>query len=147
MAKKKVDAKDFIAAMNASAENLYAVRLRIRTKEERFKQETDADYAEEKALKADILAALKTIGLSSVKTAAGESYSISHTHDFVVKNPIAYDGWVKDHRFVREDKVLVKQGLTKALKEGTLPEFVEAVPRETISVRAPKADKPNEESM
>ncbi len=139
--KKVVGAADFVAAMNTSAERLAEVRLLINGREEAFKKETDDLYNEEKALKEDLLVALKTIGLSSVKTSSGESYVISHKHRFGVKNPIALEDYARKERCVTIDKKALNQRFAKAFKEGTLPDFVTPEPYETISIRGAKKEE------
>lgn len=136
---KKTAAANYIQKMNERAEELSKVRAEIRVREEKWKEETDHLFARERELKESLLDDLQSIGLSSVKVASGESYFISKTHDFEIKNPLQYDSWARDQRCVRIDKLLVKQRLNAALKKGELPEFVQPVERETISVRQAKS--------
>lgn len=140
MTTKKIEAKDYITAMNVSAERLSDVRRLINGREEAFKTETNGLYAEEKSLKEDLLAALKTIGLSSVKTASGDSYLISKKHRFAVKDALALDKYARDERCVTIDKKALNQRFTEAFKKGTLPDFVTPEPYETISIRGAKKE-------
>lgn len=146
MAKKKIDAKEYIGAMNATAERLSEVRKALNTREEEFKKLTDALYAEERSLKEELIIALRHVGLSSVKTSAGENYSITKGYSFIVKNELQFDAWAREQRIVRVDKTLANQRFRKLVKEGALPEFVEAEERDTISIRSPKKDDMTEES-
>lgn len=140
MTKKKLSAREEIDLLNSKAERLAEVRKIIRTTEERFKQETDSVYAEEKELKSELLLGLKMVGLSSVKTTAGDSYFISRKNDFIIINPLEADKYARDERCVRIDKRILDQRLARALKEGQLPGFVKAEERETISVRSAKKE-------
>ena len=146
MARGQKQAQDFIAAMNATAEKLAQVRFDLNTQEERFKMETDNLYAEEKALKEELMGALKTVGLSSVKVASGEAYSISRVPTFHFKNPLAEDSWAREHRCVRIDRTMLGQMLRKDFDRGALDtDLVEVGERETISIRKPKAKKEAED--
>lgn len=140
MAKKKTSAKEQVALINSSAERLSEVRKLINTREERFKEETDALYAEEKQLKADVLLGLKDIGLVSVRTEGGDSYYISKTQDFIPKNPLAYEKWAKESGLVRIDSSMAKTKLRELLKKDQVPDFIEVRPRETISVKTAKKE-------
>ena len=139
MAKKKLSAKEEVELMNTSAERLAYVRSQIRSREERFKEETDEFYLEEKQLREDILLGLRTMGLKSVGTSSGESYYISKTNDFEVTNPLEYENWARAERCVTVDKKAVRQRLTALLKAGNImPTFVKVNERETINVRSAK---------
>lgn len=140
MAKKKLSAREEVNLMNQIAERLSAVRRLINNHEERFKQETDELYREEKQLREDILLGLKTMGLSSVRTESGESYFIAHTYDFEITDPLAYEVWARENRCVSIDKRLAKQRLLALSKEDQVPAFANPVPRDTINVRSPKKE-------
>lgn len=141
MPKKKLSAKEEIDLMNKSAERLSYVRGQIRSREERFKEETDALFVEERALREDLLVGLKMMGLSSVRTSSGDSYVLAKTHDFEISNPLAFETWARDNRCVTIDKRAAKQRLLASFKEGTLPEFAKPVDKETISVRSAKKEE------
>jgi len=139
--KKKTD----IQLLNEMAERLQQVRMNIKTAEARFKAETDADYTAEKELKAELVLGMKKIGIKSVGVIDGDTYALTKTHDFVTNNPIAEMEWAKTQRVLRIDRTLIKQRYRDALKKNELPDFVEAVPRETISIRTAKKDKDTKE--
>lgn len=141
-AKGQKSAANFIAGMNATAEKLTAVRKQIGEREEAFKAQTDALYAEERSLKEELLGALKTVGLSSVKVTSGEAYSISRVPTFHFVNPLVEDKWARDHRCVRVDRSMLGQMLRKSYEKGELNTAEVTVgERETISIRKPKAAK------
>ena len=132
--------------MNTTAEKLAVVRKHIGEREEAFKAATDALYAEERALKEELLGALKTVGLSSVKVASGEAYSISRVPTFHFVNPLVEDKWAREHRCVRIDRTMLGQMLRKTYEKGELNTAeVEVGERETISIRKPKAAKEAED--
>ena len=141
-AKGQKSAANFIAGMNSTAEKLTAVRHEIGRREEAFKEQTDALYTEERALKEELLGALKTVGLSSVKVTSGEAYSISRVPTFHFKNPLIEDQWAREHRCVRVDRTMLGQMLRKVYEKGELDTAqVDVGERETISIRKPKAAK------
>lgn len=144
MAKKKLSAKEHMDLLKEKAARLAEVRSLIGTREEAFKKETDDLYSEEKALREEILLGLKGVGLNSIRTDAGESYAITRTQDFVPTNPIAYEQWARDNRCVRVDARIAKQRLRDLFKKGEVPSFIEVQERETISIRSPKKETPDE---
>jgi len=142
MARGQKSAANFIAGMNATAEKLAVVRAELGRREEAFKEQTDALYTEERALKEELLGALKTVGLSSVKVASGEAYSISRVPTFRFVNPLVEDKWAREHHCVRVDRTMLGQMLRKEYERGQLSTAeVEVGERETISIRKPKAAK------
>lgn len=143
MPKKK---KSDIELLNETAERLQQIRLRIKTAEERHKAETNDDYALEKELKSEILLGMKAVGIASVRVTAGDTYSVSLTHDFRATNPIAEEAWAREQRCTSVDRSLLKARYKDALKKNALPDFVEAIPRETISIRAAKKDTDKEDA-
>lgn len=139
MAKK---GKNFVEEVKTTGEELAAVRLEIRSREERWKEETDHLYQREKALKEKMLEDLRGAGLASLKVSNGETFSISKTFDYRIINPIAYDTYARENRCVRVDSTAVKQRIRKAVEAGEKLDFLELTERETISIRSPKKEKP-----
>lgn len=140
MAKGQKAAANFVAEMNARAERLAEVRGKLREREEQYKADTDAWFAEERQLKEQLLADLKTIGLKSIKTTSGESYVISTTHAYEARNPLELERWATEQRLVRVDRELIKSKLRTLDRAGQLPEFITVIDKETISIRKPKAE-------
>ena len=136
-------AADFMKELHEKAEKLREVSAWLREREEMFKQETDAKFAEQDLLRSELLSALKTLGLSSVKVASGDSFIISKRKSFQFENEIALIKWATQHKLVTPDKMLVKQKLTKLLGTPEFPEFAKVVEQESITVRkaAGKEDK------
>lgn len=142
MAKGEKAAVNFVDAMKATAEKLATVRADLNTREERFKAETNELYASEKALKEELMAALKTLGLSSIKSSTGENYSISRVPTFKFLNPLEEDRWARENRCVRVDRTMLGQMLRKQYDAGKLDTtLVEVGERETISIKKPKPPK------
>lgn len=131
-------AANFVKDVSAKAEQLHKLRKGIDALKEKHKREMDERFAIVSNLKAEVLAGLKLIGLSSVKVRGGASYYISKTHGFQVKSEIHLQGWAKERGLVRPDMERVKQELKKLAKAEKLPSFVEPVDGETISYRSNK---------
>jgi hypothetical protein len=125
-------AKQFIADMNAKAEELYTVRAELSTREEEYKQKTDNLFAREAELRAKILEDLRTIGLKSIKVTAGDSYFISKREKYLPKDLMKFDRWARENNLVTINNEMVKTHLGRM---ETLPDFIEKVETESISVR------------
>lgn len=143
MAKKdgRSAAADFVAGMNKKAERLAEVRANLAQREEQYKRDTDAWFAEEKELRLQILEDLKALNLKSVSAPNGERYSITRKPTFEIENPLAMERWAVEQKLVTVSKEMVKSKLERLHKENALPDFVKVGERETITIVKPKADK------
>lgn len=121
--------------LSTKAERLYKVRKALVTREERFKKETETLFAEEAALKADVLDGLKSVNLASVRVRSGDTFFITKRKSFAITNPISMQKWAMKNRLVVPDKDLVKQKLKKLVELNKLPDFAELTEVDTISVR------------
>ena len=133
--KDQIAAANFVKNVSSKAEELHRLRKGIDALKEKQKKEMDERFEKVALLKAEVLAGLKMIGLSSVKVREGASYFISKTHGFKIKNELALNGWARLKKLVRPDMDLVKQELKKLADKNKLPSFAEPVEGETISYR------------
>ena len=118
--------------MNSRAEELYKVRAELGTREEEYKQKTDTLFAREAELRSQILEDLRTIGLKSIKVMAGDSYFISKREKYLPKDLVKFDRWARENNLVTVNNEMVKTHLGRM---ETLPDFIEKVESESISVR------------
>lgn len=137
--KKTEQAKSFFDEMNKLAEELYAVRMNLRTREEKFDAETKTLYDEEALLKKELIERLKSVNLSSVKVSNGDAWYISKRPGVVVLNEALFNRWALENRLAKPDLDLVKARLKTMVKEGKeLPSMVEFIVQDTISIRKAK---------
>lgn len=137
-------AANFVKDVSEKAERLHKLRRGIDAMKEKQRIELESRFAEVANLKAEVLAGLKLIGLSSVKVRGGASYFISKKKGFQIKSEIHLQGWAKEKGLVRPDMDLVKQALGKLTKDDKLPSFAVPVETETISYRNPKKPEGDE---
>lgn len=130
----------YISDMNGRAEELHRVRMDLKTREERYKQETDDLFKRESELREQLLEDLKVIGLKSIKVAAGDAYFISKRTKYLAKSVIHFESWARENNLVKIDNDMVKTYLGRVESHGEqLPDFIERVESESISVRKSSA--------
>ena len=126
-----------IKRITDKAERLAEVRTAINALEEEVKLKVDALKKERDELQEELIASLKKESLTTIKTSAGESYTLAKRKGISIVNEIFALKWAMENRAVSINKILVAQKLKDA-KE--MPSGFEAVESEYISVRKPKAN-------
>ena len=142
MATKAQAAGKFMRELSGKAELLHKARKAIDAIKARHERELEAHFAKISKLKAEVLTGLKVVGLSSVKLRSGDAYYKTTSTTFEIKNPIAFDSWARQNRFVRIDREMSKRKLQTLAQKNDLPEWAIAKPVETIGFRnKPKKKK------
>ncbi len=138
---KKVDGatavQNFMADLNKRAERLYEVRREIERRDAEYKATNEALWGEENELKAKLITDLSAINLKSIKVASGDSFAIvkKTMFGFDPTNPKIKE-WGIANNIMTIDKDLAKIKFNNIVKaNGQLPEGVEKVERESITVR------------
>lgn len=131
-----------IERIKGKAEELADVRKLIHEIEDAAKVKLDELKAKRDQLQTELILGFNKEGLSSIKTADGDTYSKAVRKGVEVTDERLALKWAIEHRYVSINKTLVKQGLENELKTGAkLPDGFEQKEVEYISVRSPKAKK------
>ncbi len=126
-----------IKRITEKAERLAELRAAINTLEEDAKKRVEGLKQERDAIQQELIDSLKKEGLATIKTSAGESYTLAKRKGISIVNEIFALKWAMENRAVSINRILVAQKLKDA-KE--MPSGFEAIESEYISVRKPKAN-------
>lgn len=139
MVKKTTEADhaaNFMAGLHSKSEELYKVRMWLNDREENFKKETEAMYAKEAELKAQLLGNLNTLGLKSVKVKSGDSFYITKSSGVEVLNETLLVDWAIKNKIAKPDSKMLKEKLKSMIKKGEeIPTFVKFYEKDSIGVR------------
>lgn len=127
-----------IKRITDKAERLAEVRAAINVLEEESKLKVEALKTERDALQEDLIASLKKESLTTIKTSAGESYTLAKRRGVSVVNESVALSWAIENRAISINRLMVAQ---KLRYEKEMPAGFELFESEYISVRKPKSDK------
>jgi len=124
-----------LTKITSKAERLYEIRKLISDKEDALKLELEALKTERDVVQLELIADLNKTGLESIKVASGETYTKAIRKGISITNEVFALKWALEAKAVKIDTLVASQLLRNATE---LPEGIEAVSTEYISVRKPK---------
>ena len=98
-----------IEQLKQLAERLYETRKAIVQIEEEAKKHTDELKTSRDILQTEIIELMNEVGLSSIKTASGESYAKAKRKGIAILNPTQALFWDRDNGCYKIDKILLAQ--------------------------------------
>lgn len=120
------------------AEQLYIVRKEVQDIEEETKKKLAPLKSARTNLQAQLIEMLDEIGIKSIKTESGESYSKAERKGASIVDVRKALAWARENGAVSIDKRMAEQKLKALLKNGKeLPEGFEIATSSYITVRKP----------
>ena len=120
-----------IQEIKDTAEKLSIARREISTQEDLHERSIFPLKQERDRLQAELLSALSSEGLKSIKTETGDNYSRSERKGIEIVDTEKATAWAIENNAVTIDKKLAQQ----ILKDAQLPDFFKETVTEFISIR------------
>lgn len=131
-----------IDKIKSKAEELYQTRKDIDKVEEAYKLTVDPLKARRDQLQQELIELYNEVGITSIKTEAGETYAKAMRKGLMIKDDRKALTWAIENNCANINKIYAAQVI---FKQEEIPAGFEVVQSEYISVRKPKADKEPEE--